>query len=99
MPMKMITVSLPDDCAADLEARVAAGEYDSLDEAVTVAIAERLALLEEPPPFGENVAELRAKIRESIEQYELGRSVDGEEFMARLERESEEEMAGAVKAS
>ena len=64
-----------------------------------LAVAERLALLEEPPPFGENVAELRAKIRESIEQYELGRSVDGEEFMARLERESEEEMAGAVKAS
>ena len=84
--MKTITVSLPDDLAENLEARVAKGEYDSLDEAVTCAIAERILLLEEAPPFGENVAELRAKIQEGIDAYEQGRFVDGAEFMEELEQ-------------
>ena len=96
--MKTITVSLPDDYAADLEARVAKGEYDSVDEAVTCAVAEWLHMLEMATLDIGDDADLRAKLRASIEAHEQGRSVDGEEFMARMERKLEMASLEAVKS-
>ena len=91
--MKTITVSLPDDYAADVEARVAAGEYDSLDEAMTVAVAERLALLEQARPFDLEDADLRAKIRVGLDQADRGEVIDLEVAMARLRARTEAKLA------
>ncbi len=95
--MKTITVSLPDDFTANIEARVAKGEYQSWDEAMTLAVAEWLFMLEQPSLIDEDNPRLRAMLQKSIDQYNRGEYVDGEEFMDRLERKYEERLAGAVK--
>ncbi len=94
--MKTITVTLPDEYAANIETRVAKGEYESVDEAVTLAVAEWLFNLEMSPPIDGDDSGLRAKIQKSIDHYNRGEFVDGEEFMDRLERKFEERMADAV---
>ncbi len=97
--MKTITVSLPDDFAANIGARVARGEYESVDEAVTSAVAEWLSILEMPSPINEETSNLREKIQKSIDQYDRGEFVDGEEFLDRLERKFEQRTVDAVKVS
>ncbi len=92
--MKTITVSLPDELVAVLEARIAAGEFDSLDDALAFAAMEAV------PYTGSNrvtaettVEELRAMIQVAADQVERGEVVDGEEYMADLMRRTEERLA------
>ncbi len=86
--MKTITVSLPDALVEALEARVAAGEFDSLDDALAFAAMDAV------PYSGSNrvtaettVEELRAMIQVAADQVERGEVVDGEEFMDKLKHD------------
>jgi len=92
--MKTITVSLPESLAEALEARVATGEFDSFDDALTDAAMDAI------PYTGSNritaettVEELRAMIQVGIDQADRSQVVDGEEFMAELIRRTEERLA------
>ena len=63
-----ITVTLDADIEARLRARMEAGEFSSVDEAVEEALREFVLL--EPPP-----EELRAKISTAIAQLDRGEGV------------------------
>ena len=95
--MKTITVSLPDRLVTHLEERVAAGEFESLDEALAYAVGDGLSTLESPTASDEADVALHAKIEASIEQYAEGRFVDGEDFMDRMERKFDGIAAGTIK--
>ena len=91
--MKTITVSLPDDYALDIETRVAKGEYESMDEAVTVAVADWLCMLDTPSMIDEDDPRLRAMIQSAAEQVERGEVVELEEAMARLSARTRAKLA------
>ena len=91
--MKTITVNLPDELAANIEARVANGEYDSRDKAVTLAVAEWLFGLEQPPMIDEDNPRLRAMIQSAVEQVERGQVVDGPKAMAELRERTRAKMS------
>jgi len=63
-----ITVTLDPDLEARLLARVAAGEFSSLDAAVTEAVRE--FVLVEPP-----IDELRAKISSALSDLDHGKGI------------------------
>ena len=83
--MKTITVSLPDQLVSHLEQRVASGEFDSLDDALSFAGASIV------PYTGSNritsettIEDLRAMLQVGIDQAERGQVIEGEEAMENL---------------
>lgn len=95
--MKTLTVTLPDDYAAWLDARVAAGDWPTLDDAVLSAVDAMKTECEETAP-GEIDERLDRLVQEAIDSADRGDSVDGEEFMAQWLSESEfPELTGTQK--
>ena len=83
--MKTITVSLPDRLVTHLEERVAAGEFESLDEALAYAGASIVPYTGANRITAETTAdELRAMLQIGVDQAERGQVVDGEEAMEKL---------------
>lgn len=72
-----ITVTLPTDLVADLEAAVAAGDHASLDAAIQAALEETFF-----KQFVDRVGV--ARLRASLEKAEAGPTVDGESVARRL---------------
>ena len=86
--MKTLTVALPAEYADWLEARVAAGEYTTLDEAVLAAVDWLKSESDGHEP-GEIDEHLDRLVQEGIDSLKHGESMDGEEFMAAWLAESE----------
>lgn len=96
--MKTITVSLPDEIAATVEERLAKGEYSSWDDAVTLAVAEWLCMLDTPPMIDEN-SDLRDELQIGIDQADRGEVVDLEVAMARLQDRTQARLASLAVTS
>ena len=79
--MKTLTVTLPAEYADWLDARVAAGDYGTLDEAVLAAVDWLKSESDGHEP-GEIDEHLDRLVQEGIESADRGECVDGEEFMA-----------------
>lgn len=88
--MKTLTVTLPDEYADWLDARVAAGDYDTLDQAVLAAVVQMKTDSDDDEPVLPG-SKLHALLMEGIESLDRGEGIDGEQFMtdliARLEQE------------
>ena len=73
-----MNVTLPSEQVKWLEARVAAGEFSSIDEAVTLAVAELIAL------HNDDLAWAKPYVDKALAQVERGEVISGEEFFERL---------------
>ncbi|MGI2907462.1 type II toxin-antitoxin system ParD family antitoxin [Tolypothrix sp. VBCCA 56010] len=79
-----MNVSLTLELEQFIKDKVNSGKYNSVSE----VIGEALRLLDERDRFQEQrLAELKAKIREGIEELERGEGIDGEEVFAELEED------------
>jgi Arc/MetJ-type ribon-helix-helix transcriptional regulator len=87
--MKTITVNLPDELVELLESRVAAGEFDSFDEALACAVAEQLFAPEGDSVADVEDADLRAKLQAGLDQADRGEVIEMEVAMARLRARAE----------
>ncbi|MCL1471009.1 type II toxin-antitoxin system ParD family antitoxin [Argonema antarcticum] len=88
-----MNVSLRGELEQFIDERVKSGRYSSADEVVEEAL---WLLRERDRTQSERLAELKAKIREGIEELDRGEGIDGEEVFAELEEDSrriEAEMA------
>ncbi|MCL1468021.1 type II toxin-antitoxin system ParD family antitoxin [Argonema galeatum] len=88
-----MNVSLRGELEQFIDERVKSGRYSSADEVVEEAL---WLLRERDRTQSEHLAELKAKIREGIEELDRGEGIDGEEVFAELEEDSrriEAEMA------
>jgi len=81
--VKTLTVTLPAEYADWLEARVAAGEYTTLDEAVLAAVNWLKSESDDDVPILPG-SKLHTLLTEGVESLDRGEGVDGEEFMAEL---------------
>jgi len=86
--MKTFTVTLPDEYAAWLDARVATGDWPTLDDAVLSAVDAMKTECEQVAP-GEIDERMDRLVQEAIDSAASGDTVDGEEFMAQWLAESE----------
>jgi len=93
-----MNVSLRGELEQFIDERVKSGRYSSADEVVEEAL---WLLRERDRTQSERLAELKAKIREGIEELDRGEGIDGEEFFAELDediRQIEAEMQQAEEA-
>jgi Arc/MetJ-type ribon-helix-helix transcriptional regulator len=88
--MRTISVSLPEGLLSYVEELVRGGRWPSLDECVSDALTEFADRRRHPKITDE---ELRASLREAMEQIERGEYVDGEEFMDEMIRDLESKSA------
>lgn len=79
--MTELTVTLPAEYAEWLEARVAAGDYTTLDEAVLAAVDAMKTECDDEEPILPG-SKLHALLTEGIESADRGEGIDGEQFMA-----------------
>lgn len=79
-----MNVSLTLELEQFIKDKVNSGKYNSVSE----VIGEALRLLDERDRFQEQrLAELKAKIREGIEELERGEGIDAEEVFAEIEED------------
>jgi antitoxin ParD1/3/4 len=79
-----MNVSLTLELEQFIKDKVNSGKYNSVSE----VIGEALRLLDERDRFrDQRLAELKAKIKEGIEELERGEGIDGEEVFAEIEED------------
>jgi antitoxin ParD1/3/4 len=74
-----MNITLPTEQQKWLEAEVAAGRFDSIDDAVAAAVAELMSI------HGDDLAWVRPYVEEARASVARGDVISGEEFFKRLE--------------
>jgi antitoxin ParD1/3/4 len=81
--IRAMNISLPKEQLEWLEAEVAAGHFSSIDEALTIAVAELKALQDD------NLAWAKPYVEEARAEVARGETIQGDEFLKWLRERSD----------